>query len=267
MNYDLAKLNSKVDEDIFVSSPKLFVLARSTLSDDIDQLYAYFGSTPQIDNTGLPAERIIEIAGRTCYLSFRNPSGKTTAEYNQNLIRQKHDSVLEHTSWTFVLAGVSRAFTHQLVRHRVGFSFSQLSQQYVDHQNTRFVIPAEIVKNAELLDVWKKNVIIQRKAYGELLRQSNDVSREFSSREQLRSIRSLARSILPNCTEAAVAVTANARSWRHFLELRGSTEGDIEMRRVSAILLSTLQREAPSLFSDFVQMTLADGWPSVEKMS
>jgi thymidylate synthase (FAD) len=267
MNYGLVKLDPGVSEEVFITSPKLFVLARSALSDEVDQMYAYFGSDPQIDSSALDTERLIEIAGRTCYLSFRNPSGKTTAEYNKNLIRQRHESVLEHASWTFVLVGVSRAFTHQLVRHRVGFSFSQLSQQYVDHQKTRFVVPAEIIKTADLLDAWKKNVLVQRESYRELLERSEAVSKELDTREQVRSIRSLARSILPNCTEAAVAVTANARSWRHFLELRGSTEGDIEMRRVSAILLATLQREAPSLFSDFVEMTLADGWPSVEKIS
>src|SRR5689334_13364185 len=80
-----------------------------------------------------PAEELVEVSGRICYLSFGAlQSPRSNREYIQNLIDREHESVLEHASWTFLLTGVSRAFTHQLVRHRVGFSFSQLSQQYHD---------------------------------------------------------------------------------------------------------------------------------------
>jgi thymidylate synthase (FAD) len=251
----------------FVDTPKIFILARSAISTETEEIYAYFGTPEPPMNSAPSVERIVEIAGRTCYLSFHNPSGKSTADYNENLIRHNHESVLEHASWTFILAGVSRAFTHQLVRHRIGFSFSQLSQQYVDHRSTRFVIPAELLKDPELLLVWKKSVLAQRDIYIDLVESSNSTAKNLNAKERIRSVRSVARSILPNCTEAAIAVTGNARAWRHFLELRGSTEGDIEMRRVSALLLSTLKNEAPSLFFDFTQTSLGDGWPIVKKVT
>src|SRR6516162_7677429 len=75
-----------------------------------------------------PAERLIEFAGRVCYMSFGSrQSAKTTAEYIQALIRNGHESVLEHAVWSFALVGISRAFTHQLVRHRVQPAFTAIS--------------------------------------------------------------------------------------------------------------------------------------------
>ncbi|MBV8073066.1 MAG: FAD-dependent thymidylate synthase, partial [Acidobacteriaceae bacterium] len=246
----------------FVDAPQLFVLARTELSDSAKDLYSYFGAPrPAPSLSSYTAEQVIEAAGRTCYLSFANPSGRSTTEYIENLIRQGHESVLEHVAWTFVLTGVSRAFTHQMVRHRVGFSYSQLSQQYVDHRSIRFVVPSELLMHPELLPAWEKTVLAQRDAYIALVESLNSAPSTLRSRERVRSMRSAARSVLPNCVEAVIAVTANARAWRHFLAVRGATEGDIEMRRVCALLLSTFKEEAPNLFFDFVQQSLGDGWP------
>src|SRR5262249_24968483 len=86
------------------------------------------------------AEEIVEGAGRVCYLSFgTRQAPRTNSEYISHLIAMGHESVLEHVTWGFVLTGVSRAFTHQMVRHRVGFAFSQLSQQYHDERDATFV--------------------------------------------------------------------------------------------------------------------------------
>jgi thymidylate synthase (FAD) len=256
------------DANDFIESPRLFVIGRPSLSPDIDKFYAYFDSKlSQAKASALPAEKIVENAGRVCYLSFANASDKSTGAYVENLIRQGHESVLEHVAWTVVLAGVSRSFTHQLVRHRVGFAYSQLSQQYVDHRSIRFVVPPEILGNRALLPQWKKAVLSQREQYIRLLDQLEHISSGLSPKERLRSKRSAARSILPNCIEAIVAITGNARAWRHFLHVRGSTAGDIEMRRVCALLLSALKKESPSMFFDFAEEHLNDGWPIVRKVS
>jgi thymidylate synthase (FAD) len=266
MNDIVTLVDSQRDADLFIEAPRLFVIGRPSLSPNIDDFYAYFGSKQfQNDDSDQSAEKIVENAGRVCYLSFSNPSGRSTAGYIENLISQGHESVLEHAAWTLVLAGVSRSFTHQLVRHRVGFSFSQLSQQYVDHRSIRFVIPPEMLGNAQLLYEWKKAVLAQRKQYVRLLDRLDHVASTMTAKEQLRSKRSAARSVLPNSIEATIAITANARAWRHFLDVRGSTAGDIEMRRVCALLLSTLRKESPSMFFDFAEEILADGWPLVKK--
>ncbi|MDU6092992.1 MAG: FAD-dependent thymidylate synthase, partial [Staphylococcus lugdunensis] len=95
------------------------------------------------------AEHLVEASGRLCYMSFgeQNQSPRNTNEYIMNLIVQGHESVLEHLNWTFLITGVSRAFTHQLVRHRAGFSYSQLSQQYHDESEAEFVVPIEVRNN------------------------------------------------------------------------------------------------------------------------
>ena len=77
-------------------------------------------------------ERLAEFAGRLCYMSQHNPAKRATREYLENIKKQGHGSVLEHANYSILLEGVSRSLTHELVRHRAGFAYSQLSQRYVD---------------------------------------------------------------------------------------------------------------------------------------
>ena len=214
------------------------------------------------------AEQIVEVSGRVCYLSFgEHQSPRNSAEYIANLIRLGHESVLEHVSWTFLLTGVSRAFTHQLVRHRVGFAFSQLSQQYHDETSAEFVEPPELVQFPEALAAWRAAMASTQKAYrtisGALIAMERDPQWRGLRKEARRAIRSAARSVLPNATETKIMVTANARALRHFFKVRGSIPGDMEMRRVAAALLKRLVPEAPSLFADFSLERLEDGSPIV----
>jgi thymidylate synthase (FAD) len=196
-----------------------------------------------------------------------NQSPRSNAEYIQNLIALGHESVLEHVSWTFLLTGVSRAFTHQLVRHRVGFAFSQLSQQYHDEQDAEFVEPAELRDFPEAHAAWQSAMTAARQAYRTisetLRRMERDPQWQGSKKEARRAIRSAARSVLPNATETKIMVTANARALRHFLHVRGSIPGDQEMRQVAAGLLAYLSIEAPALFADFSVELLEDGSPIV----
>lgn len=199
----------------------------------------------------------MEFAGRICYFSFGpKQSPRTNAEYIANLIDRGHESVLEHATWSFVLSGVSRGFTHQFVRHRVGFSFSQLSQQYHDESAIPFVVPEAVESNPEALALWRETVQQARESYRNLLDTLEHAGCEMTEPERLRLRRSAARSVLPAASETTLAFTANARSLRHFLRLRGEIEGDQEMRTVSSALLRALQAEAPALFADF---TLEDG--------
>src|SRR5690348_14458712 len=137
-------------------SPQIFCISRPNV--DYENLFKFLnhkGTTWRRTLGASPAEELIELAGRICYMSFgSDQSRRTTAEYIANLIICGHESVLEHASWTFFITGVSRAFTHQLVRHRVGFSFSQLSQQYHDERNARFVEPPELAESPRAAEIW-----------------------------------------------------------------------------------------------------------------
>jgi thymidylate synthase (FAD) len=258
------------DSSIKVKRPqdaRLIIIGRPSFdSGAFYELLNTFGETWSPTVSATAAENLVEVAGRLCYMSFgARQSPKTNREYITNLVQQGHESVLEHVSWSFVLAGVTRAFTHQFVRHRVGFSFSQLSQQYRDHSNAAVVEPIRVSADPLLSARWRSAMNTAMASYRELLQQMHvgiDGSNGAGKRELQRSLRSAARSVLPEAIETTVAFTANARAIRHFLKIRGSVEGDDEMRIVSSLLLSAVQMEAPSLFADFVSDEL-NGLPIV----
>jgi len=201
------------------------------------------------------AEHLVEAAGRLCYMSFGhlNQSPRSTSQYIMNLIDQGHESVLEHLNWTFLITGVSRAFTHQLVRHRAGFAYSQLSQQYHDESEAEFVVPIEVKNDPGLFHAWKKHIQSSLDFYKASLSNigKNKNADSLSKKENMRALRSASRSILPNATETKIVVTANARAIRHFLNMRGSIDGDYEMRMVSEALYKIVSNDAPALFQDF----------------
>ena len=249
-------------------SVKIYIISRPHFTGAFEEFLTDF--LPPEDQSWLqttsatPAERLVEFAGRVCYMSFGSrQSPGSNAEYIRKLIRNEHESVLEHASWTILLSGISRAFTHQLVRHRVGFSYSQLSQQYHDESDSRFVQPYELELFPELAEIWQRSVDNSKDAYREILKDLTAYEFHETKRETLRAIRSVARSVLPNATETVVVVTANARSLRHFLNVRGSIVGDAEMRCVCAALLEAIRPEGPALFFDFSVEYPADGLPLV----
>jgi len=214
------------------------------------------------------AEELVEVSGRICYMSFGNmQSPRSNKEYIRNLIKMGHESVLEHVSWTFILAGVSRAFTHQLVRHRVGFSFSQLSQQYHDETNAELVEPQILKLSKTAKQAWLNATKASTAAYKAIIQSLEDetsvLSKGLTKKEYARLIRSAARSVMPNATETKIGVTANARALRHFLRVRGTIPGDEEMRFAAALILKTISKEAPSLFDDFSIQKMSDGSPII----
>ena len=218
---------------------------------------------------GFPAEELVEVSGRLCYLSFGKgrQSPRSNSEYIENLIAQGHESVLEHVNWSFVLTGVSRGFTHQLVRHRVGFAYSQLSQQYHDDSEACFVAPPSIVSSKELFDSWEMDISKTMVTYKEILSLAeNTGTKGISAKEKKRELRTAARSVLPNAIETKIVVTANARALRHFFKMRGALDGDWEMRKVACALFNIVSSEAPALFADFEIEELDDKSQKIVKV-
>jgi thymidylate synthase (FAD) len=219
------------------------------------------------------AEELIEAAGRVCYMSFGvNQSERSNVEYIRNLVDMGHESVLEHVNWSFVITGISRALSHQIVRHRVGFAFSQLSQQYHDESDAEFAMPAEIEGNPRAEAVWERAVSTAKEAYSEILqlldqKPEHGESSQLNPRESRRAIRSAARSVLPGCTETTLFMTANARALRHFFTVRGGIPGDREMRDLALELFRLVTREAPAVFFDFRIAKLPDGSEMVQRVS
>lgn len=217
-------------------------------------------------------EELSELAGRLCYMSFNDKQTSSNRGFVANLINRGHDSVLEHATWSFIVTGVTRSFTHQLVRHRIGFAYSQMSQQYNDQRLANFIEHPELTKHSELKSDWDKALQTVRDTYLKITKVMEDEHKlelqgqnKFIKNEVKRLIRSAARSILPNCSESKILFSANGRSLRHLLALRGRIVGDLEMRIFSSKLLLILKEEAPGFFSDFTSELHIDGYPIVKK--
>ena len=221
-------------------------------------------------DTDIPSQTVAEFAGRLCYLSFGPDAGfegghkliqgrTTNSEYLANILKTRHGSVLEHGVWTLLLEGVSRALTHELVRHR-HFSYSQLSQRYVDESEVAFVLPPEIEPDTEAYKIFEQSCQRANDDYRALLATIEEqVKDEPSATLRRKRARQTARALLPNATETKIVVTGNARAWRHFIELRASEGADTEIRVLAMKVLRVLQAEAPNLFGDYRIRTLDGG--------
>ena len=249
---------------------RIYVLNRPSIDEkEVERFLSDVGIDWKSD-AGSAAEILCEVAGRVCYMSFAKPRPGGVAAYLQHIKESGHGSVLEHAVWSLLITGVSRSLTHELVRHRAGFAFSQLSQRYVDESNAEFVEPDIIASDPELHAVWLEATQKAREAYvilSDLLEKKlaqrsflqRWLARDATSTEKRKVARQAARSVLPNATETKIVVTANARAWRHFLEQRGSRYADYEMRKLANCILDVLLREAPYLFGDYRRVALEDG--------
>ena len=206
-------------------------------------------------------QALAEFAGRACYQSWSkpNPATATNAGYLRHILEVGHLSVLEHGVVTFYFTGVSRSFTHELIRHR-HFSYSQLSQRYVPERNAAMVEPDVIADDPELHKLFVEATEASVRAYTELLegleQRFADVENATLRRKQARQA---ARAVLPNATETRIVVTGNYRAWRHFVAMRASEHADVEIRELAIECLRQLQGVAPNVFADFTITTLADG--------
>lgn len=206
-------------------------------------------------------QALAEFAGRACYQSWRkpNPATATNAGYLAHILEVGHLSVLEHGSVTFYFSGVSRSFTHELIRHR-HFSYSQLSQRYVPEREAAMVEPAVIAEDPELHKRFVEATEASLRAYNELLegleQRFTGVQNATLRRKQARQA---ARAVLPNATETRIVVTGNHRAWRHFIGMRATEHADVEIRELAVECLRQLQRVAPNVFADFVISKLPDG--------
>jgi len=226
-------------------APRISVLARPAFIEPPHLPVQWIGDSSD-------GERLAEYAGRLCYMSQKNPANRTTAEYLENIKKQLHGSVLEHANYSLLLEGVSRSLTHELVRHRAGFAFSQLSQRYVDESVADFVVPPAIIGDDQLETAWRVQMEEAQRTYIALVEKLMERYAWVSDKVHRRKMaREAARGVLPNSTETKVVVTANVRAWRSTLELRASEGAELEIRRLAVEIVRILKLEGPAFFSDF----------------
>ncbi|MBF9135189.1 FAD-dependent thymidylate synthase [Plantactinospora sp. S1510] len=246
-------------------------------------------------------QALAEAAGRACYASWRkpNPTTATNAGYLAHILDSQHLSVLEHGTVTFYFTGVSRSFTHELVRHR-HFSYSQLSQRYVPEGDAAMVEPDVVADDAYLHRLFTEATEASVAAYRGLLHglerklaavplpgkpictacgQPAELQAYSAGTEgyclpcdnnfawptqamktaRRKLARQAARAVLPNATETRIVVTGNYRAWRHFVAMRATEGADVEIRNLAVACLRGLQRIAPNVFADFTITALPDG--------
>lgn len=218
---------------------------------------------PDGDPVVTAAEWVTKFAGQVCYLSLGpgRTMAKDAQKYFDNIKSQGHGSVLEHASATLFLTGVSRSLTHELVRHRAGFAFSQVSQRYVGPEHLRFVERPEYQAYAPLHERFESRIDAVAFDYKNMVEhlETDPGLAQLARVEKRKAVQQVARSLLPNETEAPIVVTANLRAWRHFIEMRCSSFAEPEIRLLAYRVLQVLKDYAPLIFSDYKERTLSDG--------
>jgi len=183
-------------------------------------------------------EKVVAAAARLCYSEdsamdiMTGLSQEKIKSFLKKLLEMGHLSPFEHANFTFAVEGVSRALTHQLVRHRIA-SYSQKSQRYVSEASFEYIIPPSILKNEKAL-----------KSYREIMERIRDAYRELDGLVP----REDARYVLPNACETKIVCTFNARSLLNFFRLRCCERAQWEIRELAHIMLEKVREAAPLLF-------------------
>jgi thymidylate synthase (FAD) len=254
-----------------LTEPGVYLIGKQVVQTaELDRFLADHGVSWASDSS-VAAEVVTETAGRVCYMSFAKPRPGGNAAYLGHIKEVGHGSVLEHGVWNLLFTGVSRSLTHELVRHRAGMGYSQLSQRYVDESVAEYVEPDIIAADPELHAVWLDAVGHAHAAYVKLAGLLNAkladpkaataalLPPDADRTTRRKAARQAARSVLPNATETKIFVTANARALRHFLEARGAAAAEPEIRKLAGKVLDVLQAESPNLFGDYRKVPLPDG--------
>jgi thymidylate synthase (FAD) len=187
-------------------------------------------------------ERAVAVAARLCYAPvgaaelMEEMSDEAVRRVLKTILESGHLSTLEHASYTFAIDGVSRAMTHQLVRHRLA-SYNQQSQRYVSYaEEPQFIVPPDVVADPVALERFNAATAAAFDAYRAMI--DAGVAAED------------ARYLLPNAMETKIVVTMNARELLHFFELRCCKRAQWEIREVALEMLELAVPMAPYIFMD-----------------
>ncbi|MGI8651000.1 MAG: FAD-dependent thymidylate synthase [Rubrobacter sp.] len=260
----------------YLKSPGVVMIAKpqvnvSSLTGFLEGFDPDLGFPDYLDDpTELPdSSQLAKTAGQLCYASFgpRRTTNENAASYFERLTSAGHGSVLEHANFSFLLYGISRSVTHELVRHRAGVGISQISQRYVSGNVLRFVERPEYQEDDGLHSLFEERADRAASEYeamaGRLLgRQEGGGSAMLSADQKTdarKKVQQTARSLLPNETEAPMVWTANVRALRHVIEMRADAHAESEIRALALRIFLCARMADPILFGDYELSTLPDG--------
>ncbi len=196
-------------------------------------------------------EQVITSAGKLCYAAdtseLLSHNASDTDKFISMITKMGHLSVLEHASFTFYIEGVSRAMTHQLVRHRLA-SYSQRSQRYVNHESYDYIMPPQLQGKTVNID-GKECCAAEyyKQAMGTISEIYNNLNQAMGNTGETSN--EDARYVLPNACETKIFVTMNARELLHFIQERTCNRAQWEIRSVAEQMLKILRKELPAVFN------------------
>lgn len=217
------------------------------------------------------AEAIVEIMGRSCYLAFQEDSDlnlniskirQGNKKYVLNLLESRHGSVLEHVFFNFLLVNVSRVFTHELVRHRVGTAYSQASLRYVRQSEIKIWLPPTIQNDPEIENIFLSVLKQIESAYIKLSTRFNK-DMKFTEKKRLTSA---IRRILPQGMATMIGFSVNARALRNMIEQRTDPTAEEEMRFVFGLIAKIMIKRYPHIFGDY-KVEMIDGMPCCRSLN
>ncbi len=179
------------------------------------------------------AERHIERCARVSYASEHRMGEDSHVKLLTTLLKLGHLSVFEHAYASFVIDGISRACSHQLVRHRLA-SYTQESQRYVEQVNSSFVVPKTVSENSEADKLFREFLNTAKGVYEKLI--NLGIPKED------------ARFVLPMAVSTRISMTANFREYLHIIDLRVSREAQWEIRDVFVEVWKQLYKQSPTVF-------------------
>jgi len=210
------------------------------------------------------AEKLIASAAKLCYSPVgvdkieEKLTDENTKRFLDMLMGMGHESPIEHVSFTFGVEGVSRVLTHQLVRHRIGCSYSQQSQRYVKLDQFEYIIPPDIESIPKAKEIFTKAMEDDQRYYNELSEilyenhYKSYIKEGLSEKEAKRMAEKKsiedARYVFPNACETKIVFTMNARSLFNFFNHRCCNRAQWEIRELATEMLRQVKKVAPTLF-------------------
>jgi thymidylate synthase (FAD) len=186
--------------------------------------------------------RLLERAGRTCYKSEAKITDDSAPKFAKMILVRQHDSVVEHLTASYKII-CDRALSHEIVRHRIGTSYSQESQRYINYnkRGLQFIDPVSAFTSMteDQLDIWFIAMTEAETNYNAMI--DGGCTPE------------LARSVLPNSAKTEIVMTANLRAWRHFIDLRTSPKAHPQMREIANMIFEDLNALWSCIFEDLAR--------------
>ena len=161
----------------------------------------------------------------------------------RKIVASGHESVIEHVSFTFAVSGISRALSHQLVRHRIA-SYSQQSQRYVKIEDFFYIVPPSIARDHELKKIYENTMKNLQETYKIIVNKLEKMGIKGEKAHQD------ARFVLPNACETKIVITMNCRSLLNFFALRCCERAQWEIRNLANAMLKICKEKLPAVFAE-----------------